>query len=228
MEEKLTTSGAVEADGGATPDNNPNDTSTDQEQDREIVKTVSLKNHRRVLDDMHSFKKRAVGAEEELNAIKEERLRESEDWKQLSEKHKSDADKWKHDAESNKSLYENTQKYNAVKKQALSLGLLPEAIDDLDLLDLADVRIETTDAGRYRVEGAKDYAENLKKAKPYWFKKMQAPTIDGGGGNNIPNDGEMVTASDVNRAEDLWKLGKISRVKFEEVFNKYRHQKIGG
>jgi hypothetical protein len=193
-------------------------------------KTVSWKNHRRALDDMHRFKSKATELETKVGELEEEKLREKENWKSLAERYKTDADKWKTEAENGKDLFTNTQKYNAVKKVALESGLLPEALDDLDLLNLEEVVVESTDQNRFAVHGVKEFVERLKQTKTHWFSKKQAPNVNSGGGTVKPDEGTPLSPADVYQAEREMKLGKMSREQYQNIYTRYCNQgkQLGG
>jgi hypothetical protein len=208
----------------------PNQGSEEKTSSDESTKKVSWKNHRRALDDMHRFKGRANELETRINELEEEKLREKENWKSLAERYKQDADKWKSEAENGKNLFANTQKFNAVKKVALEAGLLPEALDDLDLLNLEEVVVESTDQGRYAVHGVKEFVERLKTTKSHWFSKKQAPNVNSGGGTVRPDESTPLTPADVYQAEREMKQGKITREQYQGIYQRYctQDKQLGG
>jgi len=218
------TSGAVAGDGGANPGNqektgqesNPNTTPNER--------LVKWEDHKRAIDDMLDKKARLKEAEEKIAELERGKLQEKEEYKTLYEQTKADVDKWKTEAENGKKLFKHTQKYNAVKKAALESGMLPEALDDLDLLDLDSIVVETTDAGRYAVHGVKEFVEKLKTNKAHWFKKADGPTVDSGGGGAPPKEPGPVTAQDVIKAERQWRMGKITEAEYHEIYTKYAGQ----
>jgi hypothetical protein len=206
---------------GKVSDTSDNDQGVEKKSDSDETKTVSWKNHRRALDDMHRYKTEANELKTRNSELEEEKLREKENWKSLAERYKTDADKYKAEAENGKSLFANTQKFNAVKKVALESGLLPEALDDLDLLNLDEVVVESTDHGRYAVHGVKEFVETLKQTKNHWFVKKQAPNVNSGGGTVKPDEGQPLSPSDVINAEKQYKLGKISREQYTDIYSRY-------
>ncbi len=61
----------------------------------------------------------------------------------------------------------------------MKLGLVETAVDDLELMELKDVIVETTSTGRVNVIGAKSAAERIKSIRPHWFSEGRVPNING-------------------------------------------------
>lgn len=220
--EGTTTSGAVAGNGGASPEGNQ---PTKPESQATHERAVPWSDHRRAIDDMHEYKTRAKQLEADIAASNEERLKEKEQYKELAEINKKEAEKWKSEAEKGNSLFEQTQKHAAVTKEAVEAGILPEALGDLDLVELDSLKIETTNQGRFAVHGAKEFVADLKNNKPHWFKVAEGPNVDSGGGGTPPGEPAPKTAADVLKAEREWKYGKITREEYEKVFTEYSSHK---
>lgn len=213
-------SGASGGSGGAAPTAGDSTGTSVQNQSGGETKTVSWENHQRALSDLHKFKSEAERLKTELGNQESERLKAANDYKGLYETEKA-----KREA-SDKKLADftgwtiQTQRFNEVKLLAQAEGLKKEALSDLELIDMEDVKVETTSTGRFIVQGAKDRVEKLKTERPHWFQTAQPPTINGGGGAP-PATGGKVTVSDVVEAERNYKRGKISRKAYDEVYGKY-------
>ena len=221
------TSGGADAGKGSANPENQNQDSNDKQKNTDVdnEKKVSWKDHKRAIDDLHKYKNKAADFEKRLNDLETQKLEENENWKGLAERSKADAEKWKTQAEENKSLFVNTQKFSAVRKFAAEAGLKSEAYDDLDLLDLNNVVVETTDSGRYVVHGAKDFVAELKQKRPHWFQSKTPPNVNSGGGNDVPPGNKEYTSADVIEAERQYKIGKISREQYHKIYTAYCSQR---
>lgn len=213
-------SGASGGSGGAAPTAGNSTGTSVQNQSGGETKTVSWENHQRALSDLHKFKSEAERLKTELGNQESERLKAANDYKGLyeTEKAKREASDKKLSDFTNWTI--QTQRFNEVKVLAQAEGLKKEALSDLELIDMEDVKVETTSTGRFIVQGAKDRVEKLKTERPHWFQTAQPPTINGGGGAP-PATGGKVTVSDVVEAERNYKRGKISRKAYDEVYGKY-------
>lgn len=216
--------GASAGNGGANPENknqNVDPKPNEQTPDKMVAKSA----YDQVSNDMHKYKNRVRELEAAQNQLETDRLKEKEEYKTLYEKSQEEANKWKKEAESGQALFSNTQKYEAVKRHAVQAGILDEAVDDLEMLDLEGVEIETTNKGRFTVRGAKEFVDSLKTKKPYWFKSVKAPKINPGGGGAKPTEKGDLTASDVYEAERQYKAGKITQKQYYELHQRYLSQR---
>lgn len=212
--------------GAGTPDVGGADDSKDQNKkpDPKPSKTVAREDHDRALKDLHKFKREAEDTKAALAKIEEERLREKEDWKGLAEREKLKAEKLEADNKKLTDVFLRTQKYSAVKTAAVEAGLLPEALDDLELLELNGVAVETTNTGRYSVQGAKEFVEELKGKKSHWFGHKKPVDINGGTGGGAPGPTKKITPIDLLDAEKKVKMGLMKQEAYNELFVKYRKQ----
>lgn len=215
-------------DGGAKTETSGAD-SAGEKQD---TKTVAFADHERALKDMHRFKREKnelstkIGdLEAQMNTMKENDLRKQEDFKTLSERKAEEAQSWEGKYKSLQTSFDTTQKYNAVQSKAVHAGLIDGAIEDLGRLDLEDVSIEKTDAGRYMVNGVEDFVKSLKVKKPHWFKDDSVPTFNSGGTQNKVETEEVLTPQNLVLLERKY---KGDQVKIRELYDKYRKQKASG
>lgn len=141
--------------------------------------SVPYKEFKSVKDDMHRFKEENRKLAEELKSLRDKDMRDKEQWKEFGSAKEQEANEWKskYDALS-KSIMERA-KLTAVKEQAMKLGLVESAYEDLELLEMRDVVVETTSTGKVNVIGAKSAAERIKSLKPHWFSdKPKVPTVN--------------------------------------------------
>lgn len=165
---------------------------------------VNRKDHERAIADMHKFKKLALEKDDALRKLETEKMKEKEQYKELwekSEKEKADAIE---ESSKIKNAYFNGQKFSALKAECAKLGILDSAVSDLDMVDLSEIRTETTSTGRINVLNAKEIAEDIKRRRPHWFGSPGAGKVN----TQVPQvvSGDKGSLMDiVKRAEDQWK-----------------------
>ena len=136
-------------------------------------------------------------------------LKQKESYKELYEMEKEKREKAESTtADLRKTVY-NSFKNSAIKDKAVEAGILPSAIDDLELLDNSIVEIETTDKGNISVLGASEFVESIKAKKPHWFSNTKAPNI------NITNPTEDPTPRKLT-PEEIVALEKKDPKKYKE------------
>lgn len=187
------------------------------------TKAVSWENHQRALEDLHKFKKKVGELEMKLGDIESASLREKKDFETLYEQEKAKRAEAEAAAKKTLSWAQNTQRFNAVKQEAIALGLKKEAYGDLDLLDLDDVKVETTDSGRFIVHGAKERAERLKNERGYWFQTTTPPSVNAGGGGAppAPTGNKRLSKEDILKADEDLKRKKITPKEYNDLFMRY-------
>lgn len=173
--------------------------------------TVSLADHKRALDDLHKFKKNAEKLQAQLEADKQARMKEQNQWKELYEAEKVRAESALSESTSLKESFLSEKKYSALRSAVQGLGLRPEALSDLDMLDLAEIQVETTSTGKINVLGADKYAERLKAQKPHWFLDKKPPNVNTTG-QSVHDQPATVTAAMVLQAQkEGLKTGDMSK-----------------
>ncbi len=173
---------------------------TDATEVEDGEKSVPFAEFKHVKDDLHRYKEEARKSAEALKAEQERKLRENEQWKELAAAREKEANEYKTKYETvTKSITERA-KLSKVREEALKLGLVDTAIDDLELMDLKDVVVETTSTGRVNVHGAKSAAERIKSIRPHWFSG-QAPIVNGGSPQVVKDGGGEVTWEELNKLE---------------------------
>lgn len=108
------------------------------------------------------------------------------DWQKVAETAEKERDEWRGKFENVNKAYVETKKFEAVKEQASKLGLLPEAMNDIEALEFQEVAVAIDSHGRFMVSGADHAANNLKKIRPHWFRAATPPAFNPGGGGNPP------------------------------------------
>ncbi len=202
----------------AVLDEKPIEKADDEKEER-----ISRADHDRALADMHKHKREAAQLRQEKKDAETARLKESNDWKTLAEQKEADAKLARDEADSLRSTYVNDRKYNAVHAKCVALGIRPEALSDLESLDLADIAIETTSTGKINVLGAERFAAALKSKKPHWFDGKAAPRVNTNGQRVIDSDSAL-TATDLLKAEaEGRKSGDLS--KYYDMHKKFQQQR---
>lgn len=188
--------------------------------------TVSRIEFERMTQDMLKYKKAAKEAADQKAAEIEARLRGENKWQELAEAKEREAAEARTKAERIEQSYLNEKKYNAVHAKAVSLGLRPEAVADLDMLDLEALQVETTSTGKINILGADKFAESLKARKPHWFGAATAPKVDAKG-RRITESNGSVTLDDVMKAEAEGRKSG-DRTKYYELHKQYQQQRQTG
>ncbi len=177
-----------------------------------------------VKDDMHKYKEEARKNADALKATQEKEMRDKEQWKEFGQAKEKEATDWKTKYEALNSSNFERAKISAVREAALKLGLVDSAIDDLEMLDLKDVVVETTSTGRTQVIGAKSAAERIKSIRPHWFDNKRVPSVNG----RMPEvesgkDGQVSYADVVKLEAEAKKTGDYT--KYKEAVMKLKTKK---
>ena len=154
-----------------------------------------------------------LAVQEELENLKTSQLKEKESFKELYELEKTKREQAELKTQDLSKTVFKTFKSNAIEKEAVALGLIPSAIDDLSLLDTSMVEVETTDKGTINIIGAKEFAESLKTKKNHWFVDNTAPLI------NVNNPSGNITGPEMS-ASELVELQKTDAKKYNEIMSK--------
>lgn len=227
------TKGSAQGIGSADDTNantNPDSGNENQNQNTNVdghKKAVPLDVHKKTLDELHATRSKTKELEDRLSKFETDQLTQQNNFKGLYERTKADLDKEKERTQNLNKWAVNTQRFNEVKSLALQNGLLPNAVNDLELLeDIHDeVMVQVTDRGHFVVTGADTYVDKLKANKSHWFKAAGAPKVNGGGGGAPPKGPRAPTPQDVNQAERDYRRGKIAKAEYEDVYRKYVQSK---
>lgn len=146
---------------------------------------------------------------QELNDIKTQKLKEQNNWKDLYEQTEKKANEYKEKLSSISTALVQDKMQTAIEKEALALGILPSALEDLDLLDKSMVEVETTSTGKVNFNNVKEFVESIRVKKPHWFGAHQDPNIN----NKRPGDFKKVDLS----AEEILDLQTKDPKKYNEL-----------
>ena len=185
---------------------------------------VSKSELEKVLSQLHKFKNEANKYKQTLEEQKIATMKEQNQWKELAEAKEREALESKQVAERVQQSYLNEKKYGAVLSKAQSLGLLPTAVADLELLDLEGIQVETTSTGKINPLGADKFVERLKAQRPHWFGSPAAPTVNSSH-QRIQDSPSVVTPAMILAAEkEGKKSGDLS--KYQALFAQYQKQRL--
>lgn len=167
---------------------------TDQNQDQDTRsegREVNMEAYERAKSDMHKYKREASEfknqleqLQSKLNEMETKGLENKQEYKTLYEQEKQRRSEIETSFSQFKTGVITDKKRDAVEKFAIKAGLRDTS--DLDGFDFDGVELETTSSGKFNVNGADTWVENLKAHKPHWFKDNKPADIN----NNFGNSGE--------------------------------------
>lgn len=173
---------------------------------QEQVEQKETREDRRAQHDFLRFKQEAKKAQEEnlklldrIKQMEESSLSEKQNWKELYERKAKEVEQYKGEIDQRDKVFFNSLKNQEVEKEALKLGIRPEALEDIRRMDQSGIVTETTSTGHINVIGATEFVEQLKQTRPFWFKTQGAPNVN----TNNPNAtfGKKLTASEILKLE---------------------------
>ena len=173
----------------------------------------------KAIKDMLRFKDEAKAertakeqALKELETFKEAKLKESNNWKQLYENSEAKRVEVENKLKDVGSSVVSDKRISAVEKAALQAGIKKEALQDIDMLDMSGLEIETTSTGRVNVLGVDTYVADLKALRPHWFGDGSPPHIE-------PGNPGYVGEKDMTGAQ-LLELSKKNPAEYRRVIEK--------
>lgn len=166
------TGGENDDDGGAGGD----DDSSDDD------KPVNRADHRRAVDDMMRWKRKAADNERALADVQRklqeiERKGKGEDIEDLKRQLEEATSK-------NERLQSNVitvEKKRAIVPALTEAGLRADAKKILDHLDLDDLEVEISTHGNVNVHGIEAFVKKVKREYPFAFETKKAKKVDAGG-----------------------------------------------
>ncbi len=181
--------------------------------------------YEQVKADMHKYKEKLKLREDQLKTIETEKLKGDQKWKELAEIKEREAQEAQEKYNKLNSAVVEDKKMTEIRKEAVKLGVRPQALDDLDVQNWSDVGIEFTSTGRVNVIGAAKAVERLKTIKPYLFDEPRAPGVNPGVPHVVPGQsGGPITVKDISTAEaDAKKTGDYS--KYRELLVAFQRQR---
>jgi hypothetical protein len=154
---------------------------TKKTEQKEVVPKEAYEN---VMSDLQKTKQnfkelqdRLKSFEDEKESLKVKGLKDKEEWQKLAEIREREAQELKQKLEATSKSTANYFKRAEVRQQALKAGIREAALDDIDLLPLDDVAVETTSHGRLNVLGADKFVDRLRATKPHWFESKADPGV---------------------------------------------------
>lgn len=189
--------------------------------------TVSRADHKKALADLHKYKAEARKLKKEQDDAKAARMKDEGRLKELAELKENEAKEAREEADRLKESFVSEKKFNVVQAECQKLGIRPEALSDLEGLDLGDVQIETTSTGKINVLGASKFAARLKSLKPHWFQDVKTTKVNTGGNRVLDSEDGNITPAMIYEAEKAGrKSGDMSE--YNKLHSKFRQQQAGG
>ncbi|TXH08436.1 MAG: hypothetical protein E6R04_10675 [Spirochaetes bacterium] len=221
---KQASGGAATDEAGSQSENTDKNQQANSDDSSELIPKAEFK---KVLDEMHGYKKKLKETESTLNSIKTEKLKANEDYKTL----------WDEATQKNAQLegkygdlkngYLSEKKFSAVHTAAVKAGLRKEAERDLEWLILNDKEVsdllttEWTNTGRVLVDGAERSLNLIKKSRPHWFQDSTVANINPGNGGKAKVQGD---GNDELTPEYMAKLEKSDRTKWKTLVPQFVQQ----
>lgn len=179
----------------------------------------------RMKADMAKWKARAQQLETDAEKAKLDGLKRAQNWEEVAKVKEQEASEYKTKYEGlSRSLVEE-KKFAALKTEALKMGINPASIPDLELLDFAELSVETTNTGKIMVSGADRAIANLKTIRPHWFSAKPAGINPNSPETQTPQSGN-VSLADINNAEQAYKKAPTTENKrvLVELIQKFKNQ----
>lgn len=152
-------------------------------------KPVARSDHRRALDDLNRFKKKASDEAKARELLQRkldeaERKGKGEDIEDLKQR-LADAETR---SESLKAGIIKSEKNRALLPALTEAGLRADARKMLDHLDLDGLEVEISTHGNITVHGVAEFVKKVKREYPFAFEVKKAANVNGGGGGNSRAD----------------------------------------
>ena len=172
--------------------------------------------------DMLKFKDENESLRKKIEDMELAKLQESNQHKEVAEHYKTKAEAAEAEVQKIRDSLVYDRKYAALREAAAAAGMRKEALGDLDLIDMDQLVIETTNTGRINVLGASELIEQQKTQRPHWFGRKSA-NINGADPEISPDSGGKVTKEQIFKAEkEAVKTGDYAP--YQTLLNKYRQQ----
>lgn len=158
----------------------------------------------RYKNDMYKFKDRSKTLEQQneemarrLQEMETQRLEGNKNYRELWERAEAKAQELDSKYRGVLTDFEEGKKMDAIRQEALKMGIKEEALSDLSILDKSIVAIERTDRGNVNILGAREFVEDLKKARPFWFNDHSAPRLNSAPPGNPNTQSKTLTPKEV-------------------------------
>lgn len=158
----------------------------------------------RTKKDMFKYKEEAEKAKKLMDEQRLQRLKETQNWEAVAKEKEQEAESERLRRQTLESSIIQHQKFMALKTEALKQNMHPSSIDDLELLDLPEVTVETTSTGKILVQGAERAIAGLKTLRPHWFKQ-NAPSINPNTPETLQVNPNKMTLEELKKIEQEYK-----------------------
>lgn len=166
---------------------------------------VSQEVFERQKKDLFKYKEEAQNHKKALDEQRLARLKETQNWEAVAKEKEQEAEQEKQRRQSLESSIVQHQKFSALRAEALKQNMHPSSLDDLELLDLPEIHVETTSTGKILVTGADRAIAGLKALRPHWFKQT-APSINPQSPETNLVNPNNITLADLEKLEKAYKL----------------------
>lgn len=134
-----------------------------------------IKYYKEQLDKERQEKEKLAKENEEIKTAK---LKEQNNWKDLYEQEQKKATEYESKLKNVSTALIEDKMRTVIEREASKAGILPSALEDLDLIDKTMIEVETTSSGRINFHNVKEFVDSLKMKKPHWFGAHQDPNIN--------------------------------------------------
>lgn len=188
--------------------------------------TVDREAHNAILQELAKAQKLNSDMRGEIDNLKLTTHKDKDDWKTVAQIKEQEAEEIKAKYKGLQSAVINAEKNKKLSEAAIKAGINPVALPDLELLDLPEVTVQTTNNGKILVEGADLAIQKLKTLRPHWFG-TQVPGINPETPNTFPANPNSITLQMLQTANDTFNKTKSDSDKkiYENLLMKYNAQK---
>jgi hypothetical protein len=169
---------------------------------------VSQEVFERQKKDLFKYKEEASNHKKALDEQRLARLKETQNWEAVAKEKEQEAESEKQRRQTLESSIIQHQKFSALKTEALKQNMHPSSLEDLELLDLPEINVETTSTGKILVTGADRAIAGLKALRPHWFKQ-NTPSINPQAPETHQVNPNNITLADLEKLEKAYKLNPI-------------------
>jgi len=149
--------------------------------------------------------------QQQLEQIQTQELEKTNDFKQLWENEVSKRKQAESERNDTNSAYISDLKDKAIEREALKLGITPDALNTLHRYDTSMLEVEITSTGRENVLGAQEFVEKL-KVDEYWLFGGNSPA-----NINTSRPSQNTATTSVN---DILELQTKDPKKYNEIMMK--------
>lgn len=171
---------------------------------------ITKEQYQKILDQMKSAETKAAQLEAQVQDSKIKGMKEKEDWQGVAAAKEKEADDAKAEAKKLREAVVSDKVSAALREEAIKHGINPASLQDLDLLDFDELRVETTSTGKINVFGAPAAVQKLKSIRPHWFSKPTPGVNPDSPQLNAPPPGGVISYEMVQAKYKEWEKNKTS------------------